>query len=396
MVTRHHDGSLHRIAWLLPSMARGSYWHPVLQEFAKLFPETILFTGNWPGFASGSEASFRVQVVGKTKYLKAGRCGRTFILPSLRIVPSIVRFRPHVIFTAAFSLWTTLALWLRPWTRWRIVVVYDGSAPSIDSTNSRLRGFLRRLIANRADGFVTNSRAGRDYLTKVLHADPDKVFKHPYEVPSARALMVKRADPVSRSWFAGLEHPVFVFIGQLITRKGLHFLLEACALLKRAGYTEYSLLVVGDGPQRDEAEKAARQRGLTSNVKFVGWVPYGDLGIYLGYADVFVFPTLEDVWGMAILEAMVFGKPILCSKWAGAAEMVVEGKNGFVFDPYRPEQLARLMSRFMTDSDLIPRMGNVSRQIIAPHTPRAAAKNLAEVAKRVLHERTNSDSALGS
>ena len=57
----------------------------------------------------------------------------------------------------------------------------------------------------------------------------------------------------------------------------------------------------------------------------LGWVNYAQMGKYLERSDVFLFPTLEDGCSMVPVEAMVFGKPILCSKWAGTSEMVIDG-----------------------------------------------------------------------
>ena len=377
-----------RIAWLVPSMDRGSYWHPVFQEFVRLFPETVVFTGSWPGFASGSENAFKVRVVGKTRYINfqsfvSGKT-RTFIIPSLKIVPSIMRFRPQVIFTSAFSLWSTLVVLLKPWKKWRIVVFYDGSAPSVDSTDSHLKLFVRRLITKNVDALVTNSHAGRKYLTEALRADARRVFRHPYQVPSAAALLADPNKDSVKPLSMDVRHPVFLFIGQLIPRKGLEFLLDACTLLNQNRGSPYTVLIAGDGPERAELEGKIRSRGLSHEVRLLGWVNYAQIGNYMKLADVFVLPTLEDIWGMVILEAMVFGKPILCSKWAGTSEMVVDGENGFVFDPYQPEQLAGLMHRFIDDPSLIRSMGERSMTLIAPHNPQAAAEGLAGVALHVL------------
>lgn len=141
----------------------------------------------------------------------------------------------------------------------------------------------------------------------------------------------------------------------------------------------YTLLIVGDGAQREELEVFSQNKGLADCVKWEGWVSYHHLGNYFRRADVFVLPTLEDTWGMVILEAMTFGKPILCSKWAGASELVVKGENGYVFEPQDPEKLAELMRRFIDDPDLSVSMGHKSQQLIAQHTPEAAAQFLAEV-----------------
>jgi len=80
-----------------------------------------------------------------------------------------------------------------------------------------------------------------------------------------------------------------------------------------------------------------------------------------------------------VLEAMAFGKPILCSKYAGAKEMIADRENGYIFDPREPHELAELMARFVSDPGLAERLGAKSKQIITPYTPRQAASVLASV-----------------
>jgi glycosyltransferase involved in cell wall biosynthesis len=281
---------------------------------------------------------------------------------------------------------------LKPWKKWRLVIFYDGSAPSVDCVDSRLKIFLRRLITKNADALVSNSHAGRKYLTEVLAADHSKVFRRPYQVPCASALLGDNMDAVKPLGLQ-LQRPVFLFIGQLIPRKGLDFLLDACALLNEQGRSSFTLLIAGDGPDRRELEEKITSRSLSHEVRLIGWIDYAQLGNYMKLADVFVFPSLEDIWGMVILEAMVFGKPILCSKWAGTSEVVLEGENGFVFDPYEPEQLAGLMRRFIDDPRVIGSMGERSLSLIAPLTPQTAAEGLAGVVSHVLQSRRTRERA---
>jgi glycosyltransferase involved in cell wall biosynthesis len=111
----------------------------------------------------------------------------------------------------------------------------------------------------------------------------------------------------------------------------------------------------------------------------VGWVDYGSLGAYFKAADVFVFPTFEDVWGMVVPEAMVFGKPILCSNGAASCELIVEGENGYIFDPTNAKELSEKMRIFIESPDLIESMGESSRQLIYQKSPETAAKAYIEV-----------------
>jgi glycosyltransferase involved in cell wall biosynthesis len=382
----HQDVSGLRVAWVFPTLALGSYWHPVFSQFTQRIKHTKIFTGNWPGFAPGCEEAFSVEVVGETKFVATqadtGKYVRNITIASPKIIGQLLRFKPDVVFASGFSMWTLFALLFKPFGGWRVVIVYDGCSHAYDFLDDPVRLFCRRQMVNFADTYITNSEAGRAYLTNILNARPASVFAQPYQVPDSKTLM-GQVSGAPRA--IDLPHPVFLFVGQLIPRKGLHLLIEACAILRAWGYRDYSLVVVGDGPDRDQLEVLSRNRGL-DNIQWEGWVAYDQLGSYFCNADVFILPTLEDTWGMVVLESMVFGKPVLCSKWAGALEMVADGENGYVIDPNDPEQLAERMSRFIHDPALAEKMGSRSQQMIASYEPASAAEFLTQV---VAHTRSN-------
>lgn len=368
-----------RIAWLLPSAF--FYWQPAISKLAQIFPQTTVFTGLWQGFAPGFENSFAVEVL-ERKVIQLTRAstgyGNNFTYLSLNIINRLLRFKPDLIFTSSFGVWTMLALLLKPLAKWRVVIAYEGSSPSVDYRGSAPRLALRRAMVKAADALITNSKAGKAYLIDILKAKESNVFHQPYEVPATTAL-VGCSKEEKQSNLHQLQRPVFLFVGGIIPRKGLHLLLEACVVLQKQGYRNYTLLVVGDGAQRQELEAFSQTHELADCVKWAGRVNYGNLGAYFNSADVFVLPTLEDTWGVVVLEAMALGKPVLCSKWAGAAEMVIEGENGYLFEPQQPEELAKVMRRFIEQPNLSKSMGDKSQQLMAQHTPEVAAQFLAKV-----------------
>ncbi len=374
-----------RVAWVLP--VAWFYWHPVLSNFTKLFPKTKIFTGLWPGFAHGFENSFPIEEVGKMNYLESSQTstgyGTGFTYLSPKIIGKLLQFKPDVIFADSFRIWTIFVLLLKPLGRWRVILTYEGSSPSVDYRNSALRTFLRRAMVKAADAYITNSKVGKDYLTEFLHADESRVFAMPYEVPDQTSLLGKNNPQTEKS---ASKRPIFFFVGHLVRRKGVNFLLEACALLQKQGYNDYTLIVAGDGPERAELEAFCQTHNLTDCVKLLGKVDYDSLGTYFQQADVFVLPTLEDTWGMVVLEAMLFGKPVLCSRWAGTAEMIVDGENGYVFDPHQPEKLAELMLWFMNNLNQIPAMGDNSQKIMANHTPELVSQSLTKVVEIAMNK----------
>lgn len=303
----------------------------------------------------------------------------------VRIILNLIKFKPHVIFSAAFSLWTMLAFLLKPLMRWKIIIIYDGSSRTVDATDSNWRSLFRRLLTRHTSAFVTNSSGGKQYLLRHLLAKEHLVYHHPYEVPDLSLLMAASRSDHLIQHSEQTRRPRFLFVGQVVKGKGLHHLFQALLLLKNWGTKDFTLMVIGDGPQRPELENLARENRLDEHIVWLGWLEYGQLGFYFQNADLLVFPTLADVWGMVVLEAMLFGKPILCSQFAGAADLVESGQNGFVFDPTDHKVLAEYLKRFIDNPKLVDEMGARSKKMIEPFTAQTAANHLADIVSVALN-----------
>jgi glycosyltransferase involved in cell wall biosynthesis len=369
-----------RIAWLTPALNRSFYSQPMYEELTKLFPNMVIFTGNWGGFLPEYEGRFAVRYLRGFKYVKlkitsTGESeGFTWLSPS--ILWELLKLRPAVIFTSAFSMWTLAALAMKMLTECRVILIWDGVSPSVMCLDRPMRHRIRWLMGHFLDGAVSNTREGLEYLQNVLGMPESKLVHYPYLVPEAHALLSgdngnpHRFDP----------RPVFLFVGRIQRAKGWRQLLEAVKCLQQQVRYPFSVVLVGSGSEIEELHQLVSTCGLSSFVHVLGAVRYESLGTYFEASDVFVLPTLEDVWGTVIVEGMLFGKPILCSKYAGAKEMVQHGVNGFIFDPCNAEELARYMGRFINEPDLIMRFGAKSSETIAPYTPERAASVFARMA----------------
>ena len=80
-----------------------------------------------------------------------------------------------------------------------------------------------------------------------------------------------------------------------------------------------------------------------------------------------------------IPEAMAFGKPVLCSKYANAKELVVDGVNGYIFDPLDRKQFSSLIREMAEDPEKVWKMGLAARGMIADQTPETAAREMANI-----------------
>jgi glycosyltransferase involved in cell wall biosynthesis len=127
-------------------------------------------------------------------------------------------------------------------------------------------------------------------------------------------------------------------VGQFIERKGLGLLVEAAAKLQQEG-CEFSLLFVGGGRDKQALERRVQALGL-KNVYFRPTYPPDKMPSVYRSADLMVFPTLEDVWGLVANEAILSGIPVLCSQFAGCAPELFTSENIFC-----PEDLSEFCQK---------------------------------------------------
>ena len=388
-----------RVAWVIPITC--IYWQAILKDFVRLFPQTKIFTSKLFISAWEWEKNLNIEQVGQLKTFKFKRqnisYGSKFALMSPQIINRLWQYRPQLIIVDTFCVWTILVLLTKFWGKWQVILAYEGSSPGVDFLNSPLRLLIRRLMVALADACITNSKTGKAYLIQILHASENKVFNYPYLVPDSQYLIknfnevqsvLKNTSNFQRTldFSSNLavnntspKQTVFLFIGRLIPRKGIQILLQACSLLKQQGYTNYSLIVVGEGEQKSQLQEFCQVNKLEEYIQWIGQVNYDQIGTYFEQADILVLPCLEDTWGMVILEAILYGKMVLCSNGAGASEIVADNQNGYVFEPNDPELLAKLMAAAIKDSSLIESMQQKSKQIADKYSPQLSAHFLAEI-----------------
>lgn len=165
----------------------------------------------------------------------------------------------------------------------------------------------------------------------------------------------------------GCEQPDAAVLGcvaRLVPRKGHLHLFEALAqvLGKR---TDVHLLVVGDGPGRDDLERACRQRGLTGHVHFLG--ERRDVPRILRCIDLFVLPSESEGFGRVILEAMAAGQPVVASRTGGIPEIVVDGETGFLVTPRQPAELAARILALLDDRPRAAAFGRAGQHRVREH-----------------------------
>jgi len=138
-----------------------------------------------------------------------------------------------------------------------------------------------------------------------------------------------------------------VFVGSLIKRKGVRYLLEAMAQVRRE-FPAVHLTVVGDGPERAALESTTARLGLSECVTFAGLLPADGVRQAMQKARAFVLPSVEEGLGVVLLEALACGTPIVASRVGGIPEAVTADA-GRLVPPADPAALAGGLIELLRD-----------------------------------------------
>ena len=154
---------------------------------------------------------------------------------------------------------------------------------------------------------------------------------------------------------------VVITVASLTPHKGHGVLIDAMHVLTQK-YQNLKLLIVGDGPLRNDLAEYVKGLELTRNVVFTGLRK--DIYWLLRLSDIFVLPSLErEGLGMAIIEAMACGLPVIGTRLGGIPEVIEEKANGLLCTPGNPEELAAAIEKLINDNKVRVEMGQVGRKI---------------------------------
>jgi len=299
------------------------------------------------------------------------------------IVRELYRHRYDAVMIHGYAWATSWLAYLGAWLT-RTPVLFRGETVWRRETGWKRavkRAGLRFLFRHTAACLATGRRGEEFY--GAYGVPGSKVFLAPYCVDNEFFMewgdyWRSRRNATRRELGLAPELPVVLYSGKLIPRKRPMDVIEAMAQQR----APVGVLFVGSGPLRAELEKATARRGLES-VRFVGFQNQSQLARYYAAADIFVFPSAYEPYGLAVNEAMCLGLPIVTTPAvASAADLVREGENGFLFPVGDIEALGQRLERLAADAALRRRMGERSRQLIATWDYSRAVEVIVEALER--------------
>jgi glycosyltransferase involved in cell wall biosynthesis len=250
----------------------------------------------------------------------------------------------------------------------------------------RWKEALKRHIFTHVDGVLTTGHDGRSFALR-YGASQERIVHVPHVIDFERYAAESAAAREERDEFrkrARLRGVTFLYVGRLLPDKGLTYLVDAFSALQRRNTEEVSLLLVGDGTEEGVLQQRCMQNRV-ENVVFAGFRHRNDLPKFYTAADVFVFPTLGDTYGLVVDEALACGLPAISTSAAGEIRSrILDGTNGFIVPPESSAALLDRMELLSRDRDLRARMSGASVRTVAGQSPETWAERFEGAVEHVL------------
>lgn len=211
---------------------------------------------------------------------------------------------------------------------------------------------VRRLVGlYLADQIISVGHSGRRFYLEVLRLPPAKVCV----IPASMVVAPPHPAPAN-------ARPIIGTAAELTERKGVLDLVDAARIVAQR-HPAAQFLIMGRGHLEERIRERIAANGVADTVHLLGFVP--DASERMAQWDIFVLPSLSDLFPRAILEAMAQGLPVVATTVDGALDMVVEEETGLLVPPGDPPALAAAITRLLDDPALARRMGAQGRERVA-------------------------------
>jgi len=343
------------------------YRHPFFEALAKIVDLTVYYCSmrhhfrKWDLWPRDYDYKFKLlsRIAIKTPV------GEFSLNPT--IVNEIIKSKPHIIIISGYldpTMWLVFAIA----KLLKIPMVYwTEGIKEPKSILGMITRPLRMLFVKKTNAIVVPGRVSRSYVIS-LGASAEKVFIAPNTIDNELFIELSRKyQPDKERLKDKLElkgRVLILCVSQLIRRKGIEYLLYAYGKLEQE-FDDIALVIVGSGPLEFHLKDLANSLNL-KNFKIIhSGLSLEELIELYSAADIFVLPTLEDVWGFVVNEAMACSLPIIATRASQAAiEMISHGENGYVVREADVESLFNSLKELVCDDKLREKMGKKSRQIL--------------------------------
>ena len=195
---------------------------------------------------------------------------------------------------------------------------------------------------------------------------------------------LKKINRLKKQYNISKKDFTAIFVGRIAEEKNIPFLINVTEDLIKTN-PNFKLLIVGDGPDKENYEKQVIKKHCENNVIFTGKVSWEDIPVYYQLADIFISASKSETQGLTIIEAMAASLPNLCIDDESFRDTVVDSLNGFLFKD--EEDCKKLIIKIMNDKKLLNNMQINARNSAELHSSKYFAEKVLDVYKLAIKNR---------
>jgi glycosyltransferase involved in cell wall biosynthesis len=219
------------------------------------------------------------------------------------------------------------------------------SAPRSKLSNLLRESFYLLLRTSNATVFCVGKMTVEYFAARGFNRDQLINLPILVEVNKTRTDFAKQRPAIRKRYNAGKQDILLTAGSRLVHDKGFDILLTAIAALPPAQKKRVRCVIVGQGEDLDSLKALAKKHGIEKQVFFPGWLAFEDYRALMATSDIFIHPARFDAWGSTAF-AHAVGVPVIGSTGAGsAADRIENGKNGWLFNPAKPRELTKLITK---------------------------------------------------
>ena len=288
------------------------------------------------------------------------------------------RLQPDVILSYEMGMRTLLCSAYRFFRSQCRLIMVGNMSQHVESERGLIRRLFRNIVKHGCDFFTYNGPSCRRYLKSLMISD-EKLHHFPYCIDDDAVYRGPRETP----------HPIkrrMIYCGSLSSRKGILEFANAAHQWCNAHPTQtIELSLAGTGDLKQQISQLSSANFV---IKFLGNCDLAGLRSAYQNADLCVFPSLADEWGLVPIEAMASGLPVLGSFYAQSVEAhVVEGKTGWVFRPDENAMIVAAIDRVMkVQPHELMRMGSAAKDAVSKISPVSSADSICQLIKRIFQD----------
>lgn len=239
---------------------------------------------------------------------------------------------------------------------------------------SRFTKLTSKIVLQNASTIIALSEDMRTKMCKICKRKDIVILPNGIEIENFKNIRSqKQQKKIEKS---------ILFVGTLRPVKGVKYLIQAMRFINEKS-PNTNLIIIGDGPDRNELEALVHEFNLEACTHFIGKVSNQEIPEYMAQADVFALPSLSEGFPLVIAEAMASGLPIVTTNVGGLPELIKNGENGFVVDSRSPRALAEKILLLLDDINLYKKISNTNKENAKNYSWDGIVKKLENIYRKI-------------